>query len=235
MKISIMQPYLFPYLGYFQLIGSVDKFIFYNDVNFIKGGWINRNNILINSKKSLFTVPLDNASPNKYISDIQIHKDMYSKWKLKFLKSIEQSYKKAPCFEEIFTLIKFVFDSNDLSISNLNIRSIKTVSDYLGLSVKFEESNLVYNTTKGLSKEDRIIAICKVNNCNTYINSSGGRSLYDKQLFIEEGIDMFFIENTLRVYNQFDNPFILGLSIIDVLMFNEKASVNSMINQYSIS
>ncbi|VXC55839.1 WbqC family protein [Chryseobacterium sp. 8AT] len=105
MKIAVMQPYIFPYIGYFQLIKAVDKFIFYDDVNYIKGGWINRNNILINKNKSLFTIPLDKASPFITINETNINLKIFREWRLKFLKTMEQSYKKAPYYSQTYSII----------------------------------------------------------------------------------------------------------------------------------
>lgn len=93
MKIAIMQPYIFPYIGYFQLINAVDKFIIYDDVNYIKQGWINRNKILLNNEDYLFTFPLKNASSYKKINEIELSENLYSKWKIKFFKTLEV-YKK---------------------------------------------------------------------------------------------------------------------------------------------
>jgi len=103
-----MQPYFFPYIGYFQLVAAVNKFVIYDDVNFIKRGWINRNNVLINKKSNLFTVPLIKASQNTLINDTKINLKFYNIWKVKFLRSLEQSYKKAPYFTEVYNLIKNV-------------------------------------------------------------------------------------------------------------------------------
>src|SRR5690606_3799363 len=100
MKIAIMQPYLFPYLGYFQLINAVETFVFYDDVNFIKRGWINRNQILVDNKAALFTVPLKKASQNKLINEIDMAID--EKWLSQFFKTIEQNYKNAPYFDDTF-------------------------------------------------------------------------------------------------------------------------------------
>ena len=72
MKLAIMQPYLFPYLGYFQLIAAVDKFVFYDDVNFIKNGWINRNRLLISGKVNYITIPLSGASSFLKINQVLV-------------------------------------------------------------------------------------------------------------------------------------------------------------------
>ena len=234
MKIAIMQPYIFPYLGYFQLINAVDKFVFYDDVNYIKGGWINRNQILLNGNKNLFSIPLKNASSFQTISETLIHAELYLIWKKKFLKSLEQSYRKAPFFDDVYHLIQHVFELDNKTITELCIESIKQVSTYLELKTVFETSSQQYATTKGMEKAARLISICQLNCTDTYINPSGGKELYQKEYFKENGIDLFFIENQLPPYKQFNNDFVAGLSIIDVLMFNSKEEVKKMLNQYHL-
>lgn len=234
MKIAIMQPYIFPYIGYFQLINAVDKFVFYDDVNYIKGGWINRNQILLNGNKNLFTVPLKNASSFQTINETLIHTELYLKWKKKFLKSLEQSYKKAPFFDFVYPLIHQVLETNHTTIADLCIDSIKQVYNYLALEVVFETSSEKYPETKGMEKAERLIKICRTNQANTYINPIGGKELYQKETFKENGIDLFFIENQLMPYPQFNNDFVPGLSIIDVLMFNSKEDIKKMLNQYQL-
>lgn len=234
MKIAIMQPYIFPYIGYFQLISAVDKFVFYDDVNFIKGGWINRNQILLNGSKNLFTVPLKSASSFQTINETLIHSELYFKWKKKFIKSLEQSYKKAPYFDAVYPLIQQIFETKHTTIADLCIHSIKKVTNYLALEVVFEISSKKYSETKGIEKAERLINICQINQANTYINPIGGKELYQKDTFEKENINLFFIQNQLPSYPQFNNEFIPGLSIIDVLMFNSKEEVKKMLNQYHL-
>ncbi len=234
MKIAIMQPYFFPYLGYFQLINAVDKLVFYDDVNFIKGGWINRNQILLNGSKNLFTVPLKSASSFQTINETLIHPELHLKWKKKFIKSLEQSYKKSPYFSSVFPLIQSIFETQYYIIADLTINSITSISNYLEIETVFERSSQQYAITKGMEKAARLISICQLNNSATYINLSGGKELYQKETFKKQGINLLFIENELTPYPQFNSDFIPGLSIIDVLMFNSKEEVKKMLNQYHL-
>lgn len=232
MKIAIVQPYLFPYIGYFQLINAVDKFIFYNDVNFIKKGWINRNQILINGQANLFSVPLKKASQNKLVNEIELGVD--SIWIENFLTTLEFNYKKAPYYKDTISLIIKVFSSNSSTISDLSINSVKEVTKYLKFSTIFQTSSESYSETKGLGKVDRLTKIAKMNGAKTYINPINGRNLYEKYEFEALGLKLFFIENKLTQYNQFSNTFIPSLSIIDVLMFNSKGQIKKMLNQYKL-
>jgi hypothetical protein len=234
MKLAIMQPYLFPYIGYFQLLAAVDKFVIYDDVNFIKGGWINRNNILINKKSNLFTVPLNKASSYTLINETKINLKFYNIWKVKFLRSLEQSYKKAPHFTEVYNLIENVLEikENDL-ISELAVNSIKEVSKYLQLGTEICETSEIYNN-KTKSGQERVLDICGIEKASQYINPIGGIELYSKNTFKEKGIMLNFIKSKPIIYAQFDNDFSPWLSIIDVLMFNSINEVNKMINQYEL-
>ena len=234
MIVGIMQPYFFPYIGYFQLIASVNKFVIYDDVNFIKGGWINRNNILINKKSNLFTVPLAKASSNTLINDTKINLKFYNIWKVKFLRSLEHSYKRAPYFTEVYNLIENVLEinENDL-ISKLAVNSIKNVIDYLQLDTEICETSENYNN-KIKSGQERVLDICRIEQASQYINPIGGTKLYSKNTFKENGIVLNFVKSKPIVYTQFDNDFSPWLSIIDVLMFNSVSEVNKMINQYEL-
>lgn len=232
MKIAIMQPYLFPYIGYFQLINAVDKFVFLDDVNFIKKGWINRNQLLINDKAHLFSVPLNKPSQNKLINEIKLALDQ--KWLKHFYSTLEFNYKKAPFYKEIFPLIQSVFKENHTTISDLAIESVKKIANHLDISTHFELSSQMYPQTKGMKKANRLIEICSIKKAKNYINSYGGIDLYDKNYFNKHNINLFFIENVISSYNQYNNSFVGGLSMIDVLMFNHKQKVKQMLNEFKL-
>lgn len=228
-----MQPYIFPYIGYFQLINAVDKFVFYDDVNYIKQGWINRNKILVSNKDYLFTIPLKNASPFSLISEIYISRDLFSKWKSKFLQSLNQSYKKASNFENTINLIESVFQKEYVTISQLSIESIKTISEFIGIKTEFVISSEKYQN-KELGRQERLIDICRQEKANHYINAIGGQELYKKEDFLKEQIRLDFIKTLPIEYKQFNNEFVPWLSIIDVLMFNEKNKITEFLNQYTL-
>src|SRR4051812_4492478 len=99
-----MQPYLLPYIGYFQLIAAVDRFLFLDDVNYINRGWINRNRILLGGKDHLFTLNLKEVSQNKKINEIEIAKD--ERWTAKFLRTVESAYRKAPHYSAVMPILQ---------------------------------------------------------------------------------------------------------------------------------
>ena len=231
MKLAIMQPYFFPYIGYFQLVNAVDKFIFYDDVNYIKGGWINRNNILINKEKKLFTLNLVGASSFKQINQIKVGNRSD-----KLLKTIHQSYVKAPFFISVMPLIEDVFASinTESLVSDVAGISVMKVSEFLGLKTIFEFSSFSYSHTKGMERGNRLLEICKLNNSSYYINPVGGIELYSKEHFRKQGINLQFLNSKLSKYSQFTDEFVPGLSIIDVLMFNPIEQINLMLNNYTL-
>lgn len=226
-----MQPYFLPYIGYFQLINAVDRFVIYDDVNFIKKGWINRNNILVNGNASLITVPLKEASQNKLIKEIQTSEE--DNWRDKFLKTIGLSYKKAPFFPEVFGLFKKNIQSQEQSITGLNLSFFEAICDYLKMPVDFVQSSSVYNNTH-LKGQDRILDICLREYASDYINPIGGMELYSKDKFRDKNIKLHFINSLNIEYKQFNNHFVPWLSILDVLMFNPVEEVKKLLNEYKL-
>jgi len=230
-----MQPYIFPYIGYFQLINAVDKFVFYDDVHFIKKGWINKNNILVNSEASSFTIPLKKVSQNKLINETEVNMD--EKWLKQFYDTIYFNYKKAPNYEKVNGLIRQTMEqlkTNNL-ISNLAQTSVMLVSDYLGIKTEFEFSSQKYPQTRGMEKAARLKCICTLNNSDEYINPSGGMELYSKSDFLSDGIHLKFIQSCDVRYKQFNEKFVSSLSIIDVLMFNDISDIRKMLEHYKLS
>lgn len=228
-----MQPYFFPYIGYFQLISAVDKFIFYDDVNYIKGGWINRNTLRINGERHYITLRLSKASSFKRINDIRIESK-----EDKLLKTIKQAYVKAPYYSEVIGLIEELFEKiiPGAVVSSVAGLSVILVSNYLGLKKEFEYSSNRYpiNQNNNLEKAKRIISICHINESTVYINSIGGVKLYSKKEFLDNGINLYFLKSQINQNRQENYSFIPNLSIIDVLMHNSKEVVNKLILNYNL-
>lgn len=227
-----MQPYLFPYIGYFQLLNLADKFILLNDVNFIKKGWINRNYILVNNKRNLFTIPVAGSSQNRLIKDTEIISDRSKK--NKFLLTIEKSYKKAPFFGEIYRMISEIISMNTVKLNDLIMYSLTEIKNYLDIKTEISESSGNYSGSD-LKGEDRIINICQRENASHYINLSGGMDLYSKEKFRLNGIELNFLKSKKIVYSQFGNKeFVESLSVIDILMFNPKEKIHNYLNEYEL-
>lgn len=233
-RVAIMQPYLFPYLGYFQLLAAVDSFILYDDVQFIKGGWINRNQILVNGKPFLFTVPLDAPSPNRLICDIVLSAN--SQWRAKLLQTIQQNYRRASHFELVFGLLERVLMNTEAhTISDLVRVSLVEIIGYLDLNVSLVPTSTHYHN-QYLRSQERVLDICRLEGATEYVNAQGGRSLYDRQTFAQNGLLLHFLQSELRPYRQLSKgEFCSGLSIIDVLMNNSVTSVREQLRNYQLN
>ena len=229
-----MQPYLFPYLGYFQLINAVDKFVIYDDIAFIKQGWINRNFILLNGSKHLFTIPIQNISSNALINGTKVAPKPFN-WQRKLLQTFKQAYKKAPFFKDVFPMIeKVIIGSLDKNISDVATQSIGSVMNYLSVKNTLVKSSSIYQNAD-LKNADRLIDICKKEAADIYINAIGGMELYGQHQFLENHIKLQFVQPALEPYRQFNHEFISGLSIIDVLMFNPVEKIkDDLLPMYSV-
>lgn len=231
MKLAIMQPYIFPYIGYFQLIKAVDKFVIYDDVNFINRGWINRNRILVNGKDSLFTIPLKEASQNKLINEIEVNWD--DAWKSKWLKTLEQSYKKAPYFQQVRPIIEQTLGQEKTIFSEIIVENLKLINAYLDITTEIISSSSIYQNTE-LKAQTRIVDICLKEKANHYINPIGGIELYQKEVFEKQGMQLNFIKSKAVQYPQLKNDFVPWLSIIDVLMFNSVEQIQTFLDSYEL-
>ncbi len=229
--VGIMQPYVFPYIGYFQLIKAVDKFVVYDDVAFINKGWINRNNILLGGKASMFTIPLIGASQNRLIREIEV--DNLTIWGKKMLKTLEQSYKKAPFFQEGFKIVEQVFSIEFANIAQLATTSLKETCKYLRINTEIVESSIIYKN-QNLKAQNRILDICLQEKAVHYINPIGGQTIYDKQLFADNKILLNFIKAKPVHYKQFKNEFVPWLSMIDLLMFCSVDEIHEHLEKFEL-
>lgn len=224
-----MQPYFVPYLGYWQLINAVDKFVLLDDVSFIKQGFINRNSILSNGKAQQINIQIDAISSNKLILEHEINKNF--KWKRKILVSIKQNYSKARFFSKVFPIIEDFILYEEYNLSKYLAYHIAIIASYLNIKAKIIETSGRY-VKDNLKAQQRIIAICKEESSNTYINTIGGLKLYDKSYFKKRGIELKFIKMDNLHYEQNSSEFVPSLSIIDALMFNSVEDIQIMLNRY---
>ncbi|MBB1290171.1 WbqC family protein [Pseudoalteromonas sp. SR43-6] len=225
MNFAVMQPYLFPYLGYYQLVNAVDAFIFYDDVTYIKNGYINRNNILVNGQAQRFTVPVPGASSNILIKELNFDANVK-----KTLKTISQSYAKSPYFNDVYPIIEKILTSTERQVHTLCANSIISVFSYLGINKQFKfSSELEYN--RDLPAADKLIAMAGLLNGKHYINSPGGKDLYSKEYFSNKGVNLSFIEMQSVIYEQGKSEFVPYLSMIDVLMWNSKEQVKKLLTK----
>lgn len=231
MKIGIMQPYFFPYIGYWQLINAVDKFVIYDNIKFTKKGWIKRNRILVDGKDKLITLPIKMDSDELYIKERQLA-DSYIKDKGKMLNQIKAAYIKSPQFDKVLPIIEECLEFNNKNLFEFLYNSIKVIANYLEIDTEIVISSDI-NINHSLKNKYRIFEICKTLGGDFYINPIGGIELYEKGEFIQNGIELKFIKTDSIEYVQCGNKFIPNLSIIDVMMFNSKKELKELLKRYS--
>ncbi|MBE6062866.1 MAG: hypothetical protein E7207_04740 [Clostridium butyricum] len=232
-KVGIMQPYFLPYIGYFQLIKSVDKFVVYDDVKYINRGWINKNKMLINNKESIFYLgvkkDLGNLNINEryFCDDIERHIS-------KLFRSIERAYKKAPMFNTVMPIIEDIFKYDiKINIAEFLENSLIHICDYLNIETEIIVSSQI-NKNCTLRSQDKIIDIVKELKGDIYINSIGGQKLYSKEVFRKNNIKLYFLNTKKIYYKQYNEIFVPNLSILDIMMFNSKESIKKMLTMYEL-
>lgn len=222
--VSIMQPYFLPYIGYFQQINNVDLYVFYDDVQWIRG-WINRHCLLNNNKEYLTTLNVQKHSSHALINEVILKEKSEQ---LKYLDLIKTLYSKAPYFSNIYKLIEEIIEYKEENLSLFVENSIMQICKLLEIKTKFiRSSDIDYDRT--LKGENRIIELCKVLGYKNYVNNINGKDLYRKEDFEKENLNLYFFNRKITPYKQFNNEFVPFLSIIDVLMFNDIETVRNEI------
>jgi hypothetical protein len=232
-NIAIMQPYFLPYIGYFQLINSVDEFVIYDNIQYTKKGWINRNRILSNGNNKLISLTLKADSDFLNIVDRRLSNN-WKQDRIKLINQIKGAYKKAHFFESVFPLIEKIIMNNEDNLFQFIYDSLILINDFLDIKTKFIISSTIDIDHVNLKSKDKVIAICKNLDAKTYINAIGGIDLYDKNEFENNAIKLNFIKTNPIKYKQFNNEFVPWLSIIDVMMFNSTDEIKNYLKQYTL-
>ncbi len=228
MILGIMQPYFMPYIGYWQLMAAVDKYVVYDDVNYIKGGWVSRNNILMNGQAHLFTITLNGASPNKHFNEIEVRDDFK-----KFRNMLQSCYSKAPYYKEIMPILEQIFVYENRNLGVFLYHSYQVILDYLRIDTELILSSTI-EKDNSLRAEHKVKHICHLLEADTYYNTIAGRELYDADDFAQDGITLKFLQPKASPYIQYKNEFVPNLSIIDVLMFNGREGTINLLKQYTL-
>ena len=226
MKICIMQPYFLPYLGYWQLLKYADKYIIFDDVNYIKKGYINRNKILLKTGLHQFTVPIEGASQNKKIYELELFDG-----EDKTLKTIAQGYKNTTNFKVIYPIIEEIFNFKSKLLVDFIEHSIKKICELLAIEIEIIKSSEIVLDASGVNK---IIPLCRLYSADVYINPIGGTDLYKKEDFIEHNIELKFIKAIPIEYKQLKIPFHPNLSILDLLFNVPKAEWPAHLESYEV-
>jgi len=232
MTLGIMQPYFYPYLGYWQLLNTVDKFVLYDNIEFTRRGWIHRNNILSNGEARMISLPLKKDSDYCLVRERKLAENM-TRESTKMLNQLRSAYGKAPFFHQVFPLVEKGLNSGIVNLFEFLQFTIRNISEYLEIKTDIIKSSTV-SINHNLKGEDRVLAFCQSFNANTYINSIGGLELYNKGRFEKHGVELFFLRMDQLRYNQFNSKFIPNLSIIDILMFNSKGEVLEMLEKFKL-
>ena len=229
-----MQPYFMPYLGYFQLIESVDQFVIYDDVEYTKRGWINRNRILSSNGWDYFTIPLVKDSDYEKIGSRTISSDFVLNGRRSILRKIEGVYRKAPYYGSVISVIESIIMYDEISLFRYVMHSILEISNWLELNCQFVVSSSL-DLDSSCKGSDRVLEICSRTGASHYHNPIGGVSLYERDRFLDNAINLRFLKPEGIVYPQFQNEFEPSLSILDVMMFNSKDEIqNGLIKRYTL-
>lgn len=231
MKTAIMQPYLFPYIGYFQLISAVDIFIVYDNIKYTKKGWINRNRLLQNGKDVMFSVPLKNAPDYLDVCERELS-DSFDATKL--LRQFEGAYRRAPHFQSTYSLIQTILCHQECNLFSFLHHALLQTCQHLGITTDIRiSSHLLIDHS--LKAQDKVLALCAATGTSTYINAIGGQELYSKADFAQHEIALQFLRAKPFTYPQFGADFVPWLSIIDVLMFNPLEHIQQhLLNHYEL-
>lgn len=222
-----MQPYFFPYIGYFQLIAAVDVFVVYDNIKYTKKGWINRNRMLQNGKDVTFSLPLKSDSDFLNVAERELSADFNRN---KLLNQIKGAYQRAPHFERTFSLVEQVVRNEEVNLFRFIHHSIVRTCAHLGITTEIRTSSNI-PIDHALHGQDKVLALCKALKANTYVNAIGGVDLYGKPAFQEQGIKLSFIKPKPYEYAQFGGVFVPWLSIIDVMMFNSPEKISTEIRR----
>lgn len=231
MIVGIMQPYFVPYIGYWQLMNAVDKYVIYDDVNFINGGWINRNRILVDGQIKYFNIPMLGASPNKLINEIVVNHN--SKLRDKNLRRLWYAYKRAPYFDVVFPMMERILNCKQATLAMYIKESFQCICEYLDIGTELIMSSEL-NKDNQLKGQNRVLSICELLGATYYYNAIGGQDLYSIAVFQSKGIELRFLKTGVIQYQQFASCFVPDLSIIDVMMFNSKEEIKKMLDVFTL-
>ncbi|WP_426416867.1 WbqC family protein [Aestuariirhabdus sp. LZHN29] len=228
MRVSVMQPYFIPYLGYWQMMSAADVFVVFDDVNYIKRGYVNRNSILLHGLPHLVTLQVNQASQNRKICELSVGDNSN-----KILETMRHAYSKAPYYKGVMQMMHESLQGDRSSLSNFLENSIKVIALYMGIETRFLFSSS-FSHDSSMKGSERIIDIAGRLGANTYLNPIGGVGLYSKEEFSQNGIELSFLKMEEVRYPQLGDRFVPNLSIIDVLMFNDVSTVKELLGRYTL-
>lgn len=231
MRVAIMQPYIFPYIGYFQLIGATDAFVVYDNIKYTKKGWINRNRYLLNGEAATFSLPLRKDSDELDIRDRRLSAD-FDRGKL--IGQLREAYRKAPHFVATSALIEEVFAHPADNLFDYLHHGLSSTCRHLGIPTPLLVSSTI-DADHSLRSQDRVIALARALGASEYVNPIGGVELYSREEFARHALSLRFHRARPMEYPQFGAGFVPWLSIVDVLMFNGAEGTREfLLGQYDL-
>ena len=237
MTLGIMQPYFMPYIGYISLIKHTDRFILFDTVQFIRHGWIERNRMLKqNEGWQYIQVPLiKQDGRDTLIKDIKINNK--EDWKRKILAQIQHYKKVAPYYRRVVALLEDIFANDFEDITTLNKVSLECICKFLGFERNLEIFSQMHLDIEAANAPDEwALNICKaIAGATEYINPIGGLSFFDRNKYENAGIKISFQRMEITEYFQKRDVFESGLSILDVMMWNDVDEINRMLDKYVLS
>lgn len=231
MVITIMQPYFFPYIGYFQLMAAVDCFVFYDNAQYMKGGWINRNRILRNDSPAWLTFPIVHDDYRLPINQRCYFRNSGQIRSL--LSKIEGAYAEAPYFRYVFPLLTELLNSNNENVASFNVCVLERLARHLGIKCNFLLASS-FQDSAALQAQSRVIEICRHLGADIFINPIGGLELYENTHFTDAGIELSFLRTRPSTYPQSGSTHLPFLSIVDVMMFNSESQIFALLQEYDL-
>jgi hypothetical protein len=236
-RLGIMQPYFFPYIGYWQLMNAVDEYLIIDDVNYIKNGYINRNKILVNGEPFNFGVPVKKASQNKLICEHENGLDEAGVENL--MTTLKSTYAKAPYFDMVYELVEEILEygltPEGRNLANFLDNANRSTAKALGINTPIYRTSKDVHLDGEYKRENLVVAICKKRNADEYINAIGGTKLYFQDFFRQNGLGLKFIKTNENInYKQMSDIFVPNLSIIDVMMYCSKEKITELLGQYTL-
>jgi hypothetical protein len=231
MIVALMQPYFFPYLGYYGLLAAADVFVAYDSVQFEKHGWVNRNRILRDGAPEWWTAPVAAAPLATTIADRRYHD--WPRQRARLLGHLRERYRRAPRREEALDLGAVALDPACDGVAEANLHGLRTMAATLGLRARILRASEVPHDAS-LRGQDRVLAICTALGADTYVNAIGGTTLYDHAAFAARGVDLRFLRPRPDAYDQGNGAFVPNLSILDALMFLPVDEVARRVAQFDL-
>ncbi len=212
MKVGIIQSNYIPWRGYFDFIDDVDLFVIHDDLQYTKGDWRNRNQIKTATGINWLTVPVKYQKTAQLIQDTPI--DHAQKWQLAHINKFTASYFEAPYLETAIALWRTAFDHQDATISELNIRLIHLICDFLDIKTPFVHSRELQVTG---TKTDRVVQILKRVGATSYLSGPTAKAYLDESLLHENGFQLEYKTYQYEAYPQLHGDFVNYVTVLDLI------------------